>query len=764
MALDPLQSLKIGESESKLKVIEKSLETPDSVIENIVLKEFHKQGLFIRNSANECIDINERSIKKSADDQELLGPQADTEDELVTQKRKSLNQDMVTNAQQLASCRLLLLRVHEVLGEIVQRQQQALTHELLLKKDNLLINIKNNLLNPLGIYSALVDFVTEGSGVLTLKEDTVYLLVILGTAILLIYVIRRSLKTTLKHYSESDQTGYLSQFQLSLISCCHRQLPALLITASLSLFYSYQVFLEKRIDFIALIIFGLFLYVLLNLVIRILFNPCDPAQKLTHLPDDISTMLAGRLRVLSKLLLVGFLMYSALQIHQFPGQITALLRNIYVFLLVLNLIWAVWLLRFYKGVSNINLLRFLIILGLMTGLLSDWLGYINFADFILLGITSSMLSWALVIFLLKMFTDFMDSMDEGRNEWQKRFRKRIGLKPSEFIPGSIWFRFSMVLVIWSTFVLAMLKVWGLPDSILIRVKESIVAGFEMGSITIVPLKLIIGVLTFAALLSMIGWIKRRMEKSWLKRSRMDHSSKESMISLTGYLGVAIAFLIGLSIAGVQLANVALIAGALSVGIGFGLQNIVNNFISGVILLFERPIKTGDWIVVGGTEGYVRKISIRSTQIQTFDRSDVIVPNSELISSQVTNWMYRDKIGRAIVPIGVAYGSDPMKIKEILLRIAHEHPAVISKSPVISKPWVLFRAFGDSSLNFELRCYIKAADDRLSVTSDINFAIEAALRAEGIEIPFPQRDVHIINKGNDNENDTRKDPKVITTEE
>jgi len=121
----------------------------------------------------------------------------------------------------------------------------------------------------------------------------------------------------------------------------------------------------------------------------------------------------------------------------------------------------------------------------------------------------------------------------------------------------------------------------------------------------------------------------------------------------------------------------------------------------------------------------------------------MVPNSELISSQVTNWMFRDSIGRIIVPIGVAYGTDPEKVKEILLDIAYQHDSIITKSPILAKPWVFFKEFGDSSLNFELRCFIKVADDRKVVTSDINFKLEKALRKAGIEIPFPQRDVHII---------------------
>jgi len=198
------------------------------------------------------------------------------------------------------------------------------------------------------------------------------------------------------------------------------------------------------------------------------------------------------------------------------------------------------------------------------------------------------------------------------------------------------------------------------------------------------------------------------------------------------------------VAGVEFTNLAIIAGALSVGIGFGLQNIVNNFVSGLILLVERPIRTGDWIMVGSTEGYVKKISIRSTQIQTFDRADVIVPNSELISGQVTNWMLSDPWGRVRVPVGVAYGSDTARVMEILLDVANKHPLVITNYPGVGQPRALFRAFGDSSLDFELRCFIRDVDKRLATISDLNLAIDAAFREAGIEIPFPQRDLHFRN--------------------
>jgi len=158
-------------------------------------------------------------------------------------------------------------------------------------------------------------------------------------------------------------------------------------------------------------------------------------------------------------------------------------------------------------------------------------------------------------------------------------------------------------------------------------------------------------------------------------------------------------------------------------------------------LFERPIRKGDWIVVGTTEGYVKDIHIRSTIIQTFDRSDVIVPNSELISNQVTNWVLSNDIGRAVIPVGVAYGSDTGQVRDILLAIAEENEDVI-KTGSVPKPIVLFRAFGDSSLNFELRVFLNDVDSRIRVVSDINFAIDKAFREASVEIPFPQRDLHV----------------------
>jgi potassium efflux system protein len=205
-----------------------------------------------------------------------------------------------------------------------------------------------------------------------------------------------------------------------------------------------------------------------------------------------------------------------------------------------------------------------------------------------------------------------------------------------------------------------------------------------------------------------------------------------------YVGLAIALLLAIAAVGVDLSNIAIIAGALSVGIGFGLQNIVNNFVSGLILLIERPVKVGDWILVGNYEGYVKQINVRATEIETFQRAAIIVPNSEIISGAVTNWTYKDSYGRAEVKVGVAYGSDVDKVMQILLDCLHKHEAVLDHPA----PYVLFKGFGDSSLDFEARGYIGDVAWRIFIESELRVAINRAFAEAGIEIPFPQRDLHL----------------------
>ncbi|TIW64513.1 MAG: mechanosensitive ion channel family protein, partial [Mesorhizobium sp.] len=189
-------------------------------------------------------------------------------------------------------------------------------------------------------------------------------------------------------------------------------------------------------------------------------------------------------------------------------------------------------------------------------------------------------------------------------------------------------------------------------------------------------------------------------------------------------------------AGIDLSNLALVAGALSLGIGFGLQNVVSNFVSGLILLAERPFKVGDWIVAGDTTGTVKKISVRATEIETFQRQSVILPNSTLINNAVGNWTHRNKLGRVDIKVGVAYGSDVKRVHALLLEIARSHPLVL-KNP---EPFVLFANFGAAALEFEIRVFLADILNGNIVQNDIRFAIFDEFNSEHIEIPSTPRAV------------------------
>lgn len=232
----------------------------------------------------------------------------------------------------------------------------------------------------------------------------------------------------------------------------------------------------------------------------------------------------------------------------------------------------------------------------------------------------------------------------------------------------------------------------------------------------------------------------------LARKNIDVGVRQATVTILRYILITAGFIIILQTAGIDLTALNVLAGAVGIGVGFGLQNIANNFISGLIILFERPIKVGDRIEVGQVEGDVVHIKGRSTTVVTNDNIAIIVPNSNFITQEVVNWSHTGKQVRFKVPVSVSYESDVRLVEKLLLEVAAENPDVLDNPP----PAVIFLEFGESALNFQLRVWSSSLMHRKGrLISNLNFAIIEKFRAHNIEIPFPQRDIHIRTAKNTN---------------
>jgi potassium-dependent mechanosensitive channel len=385
-----------------------------------------------------------------------------------------------------------------------------------------------------------------------------------------------------------------------------------------------------------------------------------------------------------------------------------------------------------------RLFRLVVWLTALAIVITSVSGYLAFSRFLAqqLIVTGSILAIVYILLLCAhAFTQAMADESSGIGSW---LSNNGGLDQSRrerlAVPFSLVWKFAVLV---GSVPLILLQ-WGYPWGDIMELYHQLFFEFHIGGTQVS-----LGAILASLVVFVLGYFAAKLFQQWLDKqvlmpAGLSHGLRDSIRTGVGYIGVFAAALFALSYAGFNLSNLAIVAGAFSVGIGFGLQSVVNNFVSGLIMLAERPVKVGDLVVVGGEEGYVRKISVRSTEIETFDRANVLIPNSFFISEKVKNWTLRNNTGRLTVQAAVGHGSDPRLVKSLLLQVAKSHPKVMS-TPA---PFVDFEDFGSDTLNFKLYAYIYDLTESINIRTDLRIAILDAFQSSGIAIPSRQTDITV----------------------
>ena len=476
-------------------------------------------------------------------------------------------------------------------------------------------------------------------------------------------------------------------------------------------------------------------------VARAVLAPAAPHRRLVGADELQARRLASYLTWCSRVLGAGIFLNI---VHKSVGApLAATITTSALLAALIGLLTLYLLIRLPPAETRAGLrwLRFLAWVFVAAILAALVTGFVGFGAF-LAGRVTVLLMMVGAFYLGAAFVDaVVTDLLNADSERGRRMAATFGLSPRglELVATLLAALFKLCLALLAVF--PVLGPWGIFAADFFDVIQDAVFGFRIGNVSIS-----FSTIISAFLLLLLGFVATRAVQRWLERrflprTGLDPGLQNSVSVLFGYAGVITALIFALSELGIDLQKIALIAGALSVGIGFGLQSVVSNFVCGIILLAERPIRVGDWVLVKSEEGFVRRISVRATEIETFDRASVIVPNQDFITGVVKNMTHGNPIGRIIVKLGVGYDSDMDRVREILLEIAEAHPQVI-RTPA---PNVFFMAFGALALDVELRCFVANVQNALATRSDLNFTILRRFREAGIGIPTNPADVKLVAK-------------------
>ncbi len=706
---------------------------------------------------------NERELEFVQKRIEALGPEpADGSQELeaIAKKRKEFNEEASYQKGQIAEVDVLLAKIDELDALIINVRNSQLLGSLLA--------YNKPLIYPANFFHATTLFVEFSLDILESpikwyqgldEEQQAYVksnvIPVLFVALLSLWLgiwLRLFIMRHFGYDKDIEHPRYGKKvFAAIFVAIAYGVIPATIIAGFMIWMYSTKV---MNSGFFGIVINSFLFYTLLvvlaRAISRVCFAPYNGKWRLVNVDTEKAKHMTSALYFTVFMLgIVSFLQHVAtaanypIELINYISVFASAVKGLCIVLVVKRYLW--------DGIdahepedgapenpeedAQVNLafkITFSTTFFVVVAFIISLLGYARLSAFIFNRFLLTVIGIGLLLVMRKALGEFLHRILLMRF-WVKTFKLRRKIVSK--------IDFWSNLIVDPLFVLAgifmVLSIWGVSTDILIQSAKKILVGFKVGEVEISPLAILLGLVSFFVALAVVKALKVRLVNNVLAKMDIDDGIRHSLASGFGFIGFIIAAIIAITMMGGNLSNLALIASALSVGIGFGLQNVINNFVSGIIILFERPIKVGDWVIIDGEEGQVKQINIRSTEIETFKKASLIIPNATLLSSSVTNLTHGNNWSRQAISVGVAYGSDVKKVTEILLDIAAKNKYVL-KNPA---PYVLFKDFGSSSLDFELRCYTNNIWNGWRIPSEIRYEINERFIEEGIEIPFPQIVVH-----------------------
>lgn len=654
---------------------------------------------------------------------------------VIANDHKYLNDKKAYLEKQLSNCRLFIYHLDEVLFKYKEQQQTLNASEIFTKTGGLtdIDNVSLKYLFASENFEQLHDTYTQMS-----VSEKIFLAIIILGSIISAYFFKayfknnaclNNLTAILSSRAKNRLYNYISLFLALVFILC-----GILII---------QLVFEKMYYFMTPVIYGLITSAIL-ICLNFIFNPNYKFSKRLNLPAKTAKKVYQLFFISTLIILIYFCLNWLYQ----PIILTQTLLNfldILFTLIMLSLVFSLAFLfiqipKFKINYPQTNLILKLILVGVFVCLsVLELLGYQSLVSFIFYGLLLSCLIIISTILWIKLIHYLYRKINDPEFNSSKNIHAFFGVRPQKSMNEFILVKYTLdaIGILFSIYLL--LEVWDASLILIDRYQSWILKGFTYTGLSIYPTKIIVGITIFVIIMLLGRYIASAISDQ--NKFSETAETQVAIASITIYCAFAVGLVLALLLMGVNFTGLAIIAGALSVGIGLGLQTIVNNFVSGLILLLEKPVKPGDRVIVGDIEGFVKKVRIRATQIKTLAHEDVIIPNADLITLPVTNYMFRDRMWRVVCQVGVAYGSDVELVKNLLLNVAQNHSEVLSESE--HKPQVLFSQFGDSSLVFELWSVITDVNRKFQIASELNFAIDKIFREHKVVIAFPQRDVHII---------------------